>query len=108
LVPRVLVLNKVDIAEQGVVDQWLRLHPEGLPVSAKTGLGLEALTARIEKSLTSDMEEIVLTVPHSDYAIIPLLHREGSVIEEKTEDEFTIVKCRIPRRLEVKVEKFRR
>lgn len=107
-VPRILVLNKIDIAQQDVLDQWMRLHPEGLPVSAKTGQGLENLTALVENKLTSEMEELVLAIPHSDYALIPLLHREGSVIEEKTEDECTIVRCRIPRRLETKVEKYRR
>ncbi|MGB4585890.1 MAG: GTPase HflX [Rectinemataceae bacterium] len=105
--PRILVLNKVDIADQAVLDQWLRIHPESLAVSAKTGRGLDSLALLIEKTLTSDMEEVVLAIPHSDYSLIPLIHREGVVIEEKTEDERSIVRCRIPRRLEGKVGKYR-
>jgi len=107
-VPRILVLNKIDIAKQDVIDQWMRLHPTGLPVSAKTGQGLDGLIALIENNLTSDMAELVLAIPHAEYALIPLLHREGSVIEEKTEDDCTIVKCRVPKRLEGKFEKYRR
>lgn len=107
-IPRILVLNKIDIAEPETLEHWLRLHPEGLAVSAKTGQGLDTLAVLIEKTLTSGMEEVVLSIPHSDYSMIPLLHREGSVIEEKTEDECTIVRCRIPHRLDAKIEKYRR
>jgi len=106
-IPRILVLNKIDIADAGARESWLRLHPEGLPVSAKTGEGLDALTGLIEGSLTSEMEEVLLAIPHSEYSLIPLLHREGLVMEEKTEDDRTIVKCRIPPRLEGKIGKYR-
>ena len=106
--PKILVLNKIDIADPAVVDQWLRMHPEGIGVSAKTGQGLDTLAVLIEKSLTSTMEEVVLAIPYSEYSLVSLLHREGSVIEEKTEDECTVVRCRIPRRLESKVAKYRR
>jgi len=106
--PKILVLNKVDIAEAGVVDAWQRLHPEGLPISVKTKQGLEGLSALIEKMLTAGMEEIVVAIPHSEYALVPLIRREGSVIEERSEDEFTIVKCRVPERLIDRLETYRR
>lgn len=105
--PRILVLNKIDIAEEAVLDEWFRIHPDSLAVSAKTGKGLDSLALLIEKTLTSDMEEVVLAIPHSDYSLIPLIHREGVVIEETSEDECSIVRCRIPRRLEGKVGKYR-
>ncbi|PKL06580.1 MAG: GTPase HflX [Spirochaetae bacterium HGW-Spirochaetae-9] len=105
--PRILVLNKIDIADEAVLDQWFRIHPDSLAVSAKTGKGLDSLALLIEKTLTSDMEEVVLAIPHSEYSLIPLIHREGVVIEERSEDERSIVRCRIPRRLEGKVGKYR-
>lgn len=107
LVPRILVLNKTDIAEQGVIDQWQRIHPEGIPVSAKTGSGLDALAREVEKSLTSAMAEVLLEIPHSEYSLVSLLHREGLVISEQAGDEGTIVRCKIPKRLEEKFEKYR-
>lgn len=105
--PRILVLNKIDIADDGVLDHWFRIHPDSLAVSAKTGEGLDSLALLIERTLTSDMEEVVLAIPHSDYSLIPLIHREGVVIEEKSEDDRSIVRCRIPRRLEGRIGKFR-
>ena len=106
--PRILALNKIDIADPAGLEHWKRIHPEGLAISVKSGQGLDQLISIIEKNLTSGMEEVVLAIPHSDYALIPLLHREGLVIEEKTEDECTIVRCKIPARLESKVGKYRR
>jgi len=106
--PRILVLNKIDIADPAALEHWKRIHPEGLAISVKSGQGLDQLISVIENSLTSGMEEVVLAIPHSDYSLIPLLHREGLVLEEKTEDECTIVRCKIPNRLESKVGKYRR
>ncbi|MDP2791976.1 MAG: GTPase HflX, partial [Rectinemataceae bacterium] len=63
--PRILVLNKIDIAEEAVLDEWFRIHPDSLAVSAKTGKGLDSLALLIEKTLTSDMEEVILAIPHS-------------------------------------------
>ncbi|HWR12062.1 MAG TPA: GTPase HflX [Rectinemataceae bacterium] len=105
--PRILVLNKIDIADPAALEQWKRVHPEGLTVSAKTGQGLDSLAVLIEMNLTSEMEEVLLAIPHAEYSLIPLIHREGSVIEERTEDERTIVKCRIPKRLEGRLGKYR-
>lgn len=107
-VPRIEVLNKIDAADPEALSQWARIHPEGFAVSAKTGQGLDALVAAIEKSLTADMAEMTLAVPHSDYAIVPLLHREGLVLEESAENDYTVLRCRVPRRLEEKLQKYRR
>ena len=106
--PRIMVLNKIDIADPMALEHWKRIHPEGLAISVKSGQGLDRLVMQIENSLTSEMEEVILAIPHSEYSLIPLLHREGLVLEEKTEDECTIVRCKIPNRLESKVGKYRR
>ena len=104
--PRILVLNKSDIASEESISHWMRLHSGGLAVSAKTGAGLEQLATAMEKQLTSGMREFVLEIPHSDYSFVSFLHREGSVESEESGDESTIVRCRIPARLEDKVAKY--
>ncbi len=104
--PRILVLNKVDIAADDSISQWMRLHSGGLAVSAKTGDGLNELATTIEKQLTSAMREVLLEIPHSDYSFVSFLHREGSVEEENSGDESTIIRCRIPARLTEKVARY--
>ncbi len=95
----ILVFNKADLADPETLAEWRRTHPEGIPVSAKTGQGLEALAARIEEELSSDMQELSLLIPHARYALIPLIHREGVVLEEKGGEEGTLVRCKMPSRL---------
>lgn len=107
-VPRILVLNKVDIAEPGAVEQWRRLHPDSLAVSAKTALGLDALAVQIEARLTSGMEEMELAIPFAEYSLIPLIHREGTVLEEHTEDDCTVIRCKVPQRIVPKLEPYAR
>ncbi len=84
----------------------MRIHSGGLAVSAKTGAGLVELAAAIEKQLTSAMREVMLEIPHSDYSFVSFLHREGSVEEETSGDESTVIRCRIPARLTDKVAKY--
>lgn len=107
LVPRIHVLNKIDIADSGVVEAWQRAYPDGALVSAATGEGIQELVGKIEASLTAGMEDIVLEIPHADYAVVSLLHREGSIISEESGDESTRVHCRIPQRTLGKVAKYR-
>ncbi|MDD3819775.1 GTPase HflX [bioreactor metagenome] len=97
--PHILVLNKTDLVDSETLMDWRRTHPEALSVSAKTGAGLEDLAARIEDELSSDMQELKLLIPHAHYALIPLIHREGLVLEEKGGEENTLVRCKMPSRL---------
>ncbi len=105
-VPQLLVLNKTDLADSEALDDWRRSHPEGIPVSAKTGEGLNELAARIETELSAGMEELSLLIPHAQYALIPLIHREGVVLEEKGGEEGTLVRCKMPARLVGRLEEF--
>ena len=105
-VPQLLVLNKTDLADSEALDDWRRSHPEGIPVSAKTGEGLKELAARIETELSAGMEELQLLIPHAQYALIPLIHREGVVLEEKGGEEGTLVRCKMPARLVGRLEEF--
>ena len=97
--PHILVLNKTDLVDSETLMDWRRTHPEALSVSAKTGAGLEDLAARIEDELSSDMQELKLLIPHAHYALIPLIHMEGLVLEEKGGEENTLVRCKMPSRL---------
>ncbi len=107
VLPRILVLNKTDIADPGAVQDWLYAHPGGLAVSAKTGEGLQVLVKLIEERLSDGMVEMHLIIPHDQYALIPLIHREGVVIKESSQDEASTILCRIPSRLVSRLEAFK-
>jgi len=102
-VPRILVLNKIDLAEPDVVQSFLVRYPGSLAVSAKTGEGLDALIEAIQESLTKDMKTCTLRIPHADYWIVSLVMREGTVLEERSDDAYTWLRCRVPQRIESKI-----
>jgi GTP-binding protein HflX len=102
-----LVYNKVDrLADRSTLESMSAGHGGALFVSAKTGEGLPALVSAIEAALTADETELTLRVLPSDYAIVPLLYREASVISEDHDGEATILRCRVPPRLMSRVEPF--
>jgi GTP-binding protein HflX len=105
--PRILVLNKVDlITDPAFVEAWRSRKPEGLLCSMKTGAGLTELSAAIEDRLTSDSGECIVRVPDADYALVALLHREASILEQSREDDATVLRVRLPEKLKSKFGKY--
>jgi hypothetical protein len=45
------------------------------------------------------MEPLILRIPHNEYHIVSLILREATVLDERYDEEFTWISCRIPRRL---------
>lgn len=98
-VPRLLVLNKTDLVDVGASASWIAEHPGALPVSVKTGDGMDALAARIGEMLTGAMDEVTLRIPHAEYALVALLRREAHILREDHDDAGALVLCRVPERL---------
>jgi GTPase len=99
-VPRVLVLNKIDlVTDPASLEAWRTRCPEAMFCSVKTGAGLSRLSVRVEDKLTSASGDIRVRVPDTEYALVALLHREASILEEGREDDATILRVRLPERL---------
>ena len=102
-----LVYNKIDKLTDRTPLEFASDRPgSAIFVSAVTGEGLPSLVKAIADLLTADEEELTLRVLPADYAIVPLLYREASVISEDHDGEATIVRCRVPERLRSRVEPF--
>ncbi len=56
--------------------------PNVLPISAKTGFGVEAMLERVGRLLTEGARIHSFTVPASDGARIAWLHAHGEVLDE--------------------------
>ena len=107
-VPRVLVLNKIDLVRnEPFLEAWRSRHPEAVLTSAKTGEGLDELLSLIENRLTESDPAIELRVPDGEYAFVALLHREATILEERHDGEATLLRCRVPARLGSRFERFR-
>ena len=49
--PRILVLNKADAVEPGQVERYRRLYPGSVPVSARTGEGIQQIRERVAREV---------------------------------------------------------
>ncbi len=98
--PRLHVWNKIDLLD---ADPRQRL-PQGqsdVPVSARTGEGLETLLERIDKSLEGEtLVEADFHLEASDGERLALLHRSGTVISTQVEDNLLRIRARVPKSLE--------
>jgi GTP-binding protein HflX len=105
--PRVLALNKIDlISDPALLESWSSRRPEGLLCSVKTGSGLPELALEVENRLTAASGEARLRVPDADYAMVALLHREATILEESHDGEATVLRARLPERIKAKFEKY--
>ena len=85
---RIEVINKCDMADP------MPVFPGAVMVSAKTGEGLEELTAKIAAELQENYAPVELNVPFAQYGILSWIRPMGRVIREEYTDtgtEMTIV-----------------
>jgi GTP-binding protein HflX len=97
--PMVVALNKVDLLPGGQVDElWLSHFPEGVATSARERRGLDALLARIEAVLTSELVYLTVQVPYERGDLAALFHQRASMVEESHNDQGTTLTGYLPRR----------
>lgn len=75
-------------------------------VSAVTGEGLPELKARFEQFLEDRMVTMELVIPFDRYELISQLHEQGTVKEEKAEDQGLRLVANVPSRIRSQYEAF--
>jgi GTPase len=94
------VFNKIDlITDPGVLSNLQRHFPDAMFVSALTGEGLDDLRGRMTDLLADRIAKRTYLVPASRYDLISLIHRNGSVLDEKYEGEMVRVTATLPPKL---------
>ena len=83
--PMIDVINKVDLLE--TLPQW----PGAIPISAKTGAGLEELLDQIKKQILGVQRKLRVTIPYAQGAVLSMLHGSGAVLSEEYGDTGMIV-----------------
>lgn len=89
-IPTIVVFNKIDRAASPTLIQAYRgRYADSVTISAKTGVGLDALRAALIAKAASAREQITVRVPAGDGAVQAWLHRIARVTAERydTEDE---------------------
>ncbi|HLY28764.1 MAG TPA: GTPase HflX [Aggregatilineales bacterium] len=106
-VPRILALNKVDQLADRALPTFENTFGAGdqpesaavVPLSARTGEGLQALLAEVERLLAENMVPINLTLPYARGDLLSLIHEFGIVDDEKHSNKGVKIRARIPPRL---------
>ncbi|HSK06799.1 MAG TPA: GTPase HflX [Acidimicrobiia bacterium] len=94
--PELIVFNKSDlIGDQGMT-RLANLYPEAVFVSALTGSGLDELLMRIGELVEKTMVTMTLEIPYTRGDLVAAVPRVGEVIEEKHDDNGTILEVRVP------------
>jgi GTP-binding protein HflX len=105
--PTLLVLNKIDRlaepARQAAVLEAER--DDGVAVSAAEDLGIAALRARIDDLLNARMTRAEFRVPYDRGEILARLHRQGSVLESRQDDQATFVTAMVTPKLAGQIRK---
>lgn len=107
--PILTVYNKIDrLTPEARMERFApRRHDElTMEVSAQSGLGMDALLAKMDELALQGESPSRLLIPHSRYDIIHRLHASGCVREEKPEDDGVVIIGHIPPRMKALVEPF--
>jgi GTP-binding protein HflX len=103
--PIIVALNKIDrlpnLTEAGMA---LGNTADALPISAKEGLGLDALLSRVEEVLSAELVYITVQVPYDRGDLAALFHEQGTVVKTSHDAQGTVLEGYLPRRL---LERFR-
>jgi len=94
-VPEIMVVNKIDAATADTLAALRHTLPDAAFVSAKTGDGLEALTAAIESRLPQPAVLVEVVVPWARGDLVDKAHRRGQVLETEATPEGTRLKTMV-------------
>lgn len=95
--PVVVALNKVDLLDNPKeVQHILREFPNSLAISAKEGMGLEKLLARIEAILNESLVHVKACIPYREGELVSLFYQRGLVEREEHDPEGTTLEGRLP------------
>lgn len=95
-VPRLLVWNKSDLADDEALKFLLNAYPGSVAISAATGAGLPDLLAAVGDRLRALARISEFVVPYERGDVLAALHRAGEVLVEVHGDRAMRVRARLP------------
>jgi GTP-binding protein HflX len=106
--PELVVVNKVDAADEATLLRLKRQWPEAVFVSAHSGLGLDGLRIAIEQRLPRPAVELRAVLPYDRGDLVARIHRRGQVLGTRHLDDGTELHVRVDDQLAAELAPFRR
>lgn len=95
-----LVLNKIDALEDRVrIDGLRNRYPHGIPISARSGEGLETLAAAVSDALSRGFVNVDVETGVENGRLMAYLAAHGEVLSKTFSDCRALIHCRIPQGL---------
>ncbi len=93
-----LVLNQVDrLADRERLQGLLNRYPDAVPISAKTGQGVNALAAAVSHALTMSFLDLDIETSVANGKLLAYLAAHGQVLSRTFAEDRVKVHCRLPR-----------
>jgi GTP-binding protein HflX len=98
--PEILLLNKIDTPEgEANYPEWRTLHPNAIPLSAKTGRGVAALHKVVEDQVRGLQTEVFLEMDSANGKLLSFIETNTSVHSRKFDDDRVVIRATVPSRV---------
>ncbi len=95
-----LVINKIDAVEDRArVDGVLNRYPNGIPVSARSGEGMDALATAVSDALSRSFVNVEVETGVENGRLMAYLAAHGEVLSKTFNNSHVVIHCRIPQGL---------
>jgi GTP-binding protein HflX len=105
-IPELLVVNKMDAADEETILRLKRAWPDAVFVSARSGLGIEALHAAIAQRLPRPAVDLRVLLPYDRGDLVARIHRRGQVLDTRHTEQGTELRVRVDQQLGAELENF--
>lgn len=105
-VPELIVVNKLDAADPVTLQRLMRRERHAVAVSARTGEGIDALLAEIDRNLPGPSVEVRVLVPYTRGDLVSRVLRDGVVSERDHRDNGTYLHAKVDDELAAELAEF--
>jgi GTP-binding protein HflX len=105
-VPELVVINKADSADPIELEGLQLAERQSVVVSARTGQGIDALLAEIERLLPRQFREVSVVIPYDRGDLLSRAHDEGEVLTVEHGGDGTGLTARVPLGLAAELDRF--
>lgn len=94
-VPEMIVVNKIDAADEMTLTRLRHALPGAHFISARTGAGIDALRIAIAAALPDPAVAMNVLMPFTEGALVSRVHSEGTVLDEEHTADGTRLHARV-------------
>ncbi|MGA5305112.1 GTPase HflX [Nucisporomicrobium flavum] len=102
-----LVVNKIDAADEETMLRLKRTWPDAVFVSARSGQGIADLHVAIAQRLPRPAVELRVVLPYDRGDLVARIHRRGQVLDTRHTDEGSELRVRVDEQLAAELAPFR-